>query len=105
KHFDKRLLDVPLCRVAPKDLPPAGIIPLVKDDEKEKDEDYNADAIQEHQWAVVAIAPGGTYSMLKKKWSKNIFGHELCDLLVLDEASQMNLPEAIMAAPPLKENA
>src|SRR5262245_63120305 len=27
-----------------------------------------------------------------------IFGQELCDLLVLDEASQRNLPEALMAA-------
>ena len=43
--------------------------------------------------------------MLKKKWPKNVFGHELCDLLVLDEACQMNLPEAIMAALPLKEDA
>ena len=43
--------------------------------------------------------------MLKKKWPKAIFGHELCDLLVLDEASQMNLPEAIMAALPLKADA
>jgi hypothetical protein len=34
-------------------------------------------------------------------WNKNapaIFGQELCDLLVLDEASQRNLPEALMAA-------
>jgi hypothetical protein len=43
--------------------------------------------------------------MLKKKWSKCVFGHELCDLLVLDEASQMNLPEAVMAALPLKADA
>jgi superfamily I DNA and/or RNA helicase len=40
--------------------------------------------------------------MLKKKWPKAIFGQELCDLLVLDEASQMNLPEALMAALALK---
>ena len=80
-------------------------IHLVKDAEKEKDEDYNADVIQEHQWAVVAITPGGIYGMLKQKWPKYIFGHELCDLLVLDEASQMNLPEAIMAALPLKADA
>ena len=52
-----------------------------------------------------AITPGGTYGMLKQKWSKCVFGHELCDLLVLDEASQMNLPEAIMAALPMKEDA
>jgi superfamily I DNA and/or RNA helicase len=34
-----------------------------------------------------------------------VFGHELCDLLVLDEASQMSLPEALMAALPLKPDA
>jgi len=43
--------------------------------------------------------------MLKQKWSMCVFGHELCDLLVLDEASQMNLPEALMAALPLKPDA
>jgi len=105
KHFDARLLEVPLYRVAPKDQPPAGVIPMGKDSEKEKDEEYNADLIEEHSWAVVAITPGGTYGMLKQKWSKNVFGHELCDLLVLDEASQMSLPEAIMAALPMKVDA
>lgn len=33
---------------------------------------------------------------------KDLYGHYLCDCLVLDEASQMNLPEAIMASLPLK---
>ncbi len=102
KHFDARLLDVPLCRVAPNDPQPDGVISLVKDAEKESDEDYNADLIEEHEWVVVAVTPGGTYGMLKQKWPKNVFGHELCDLLVLDEASQMSLPEAVMAALSLK---
>jgi hypothetical protein len=105
KHFDARLLDVPLIRVAPKDQPPDGVISLAKDAEKEKGEDNNADLIEENPWTVVAITPGGTYGMLKKKWAKDIFGHELCDLLVLDEASQMSLPEAMMAALPLKPDA
>jgi len=105
KYLDPRLLDVPLYRVAPKDQPPAGVVSLGKDAEKDKDEDYNADVIEEHPWAVVAVTPGGTYGMLKKKWPQNVFGHELCDLLVLDEASQMNLPEAIMAALPMKADA
>ena len=39
KHFDARLLDVPLYRVAPNDPPPAGVIHLAKDAEKEKGED------------------------------------------------------------------
>jgi hypothetical protein len=104
-HFDARLLDVPLYRVAPNDPPPDGVIALTKDAEKDGDEDFNADLIEEHRWAVVAITPGGTYGMLKQKWPKNVFGQELCDLLVLDEASQMSLPEAIMAALPLKPDA
>lgn len=104
-HFDPRLLEVSLYRVAPKDPPPAGVIPLTKDAEKEQSEEYNADEIQATEWAVVGITPGATYSMLKQKWSKQLFGHELCDLLVLDEASQMNLPEALMAALPLKTEA
>ena len=104
-HFDKRLLDVPLYRVAPKEPPPEGVILLAKDTEKDQDDEYNADAILEHPWAVVGITPGGTYTMLKQKWPKQLFDHELCDLLVLDEASQMNLPEALMAALPLKVEA
>ena len=39
KHFDARLLDVPLFRVAPNDPPPEGVIPLVKDAEKENGEE------------------------------------------------------------------
>jgi hypothetical protein len=104
-HFDSRLLDVPLYRVAPNDPPPDGVVALTKDAEKESDEEYNADLIQERDWAVVAVTPGGTYGMLKQKWPKGVFGHGLCDLLVLDEASQMNLPEAVMAALPLKGDA
>lgn len=104
-HFDPRLLDVALYRVAPNDPPPAGVVHLVKDAEKDRSEEYNADILQEHRWAVAAVTPGGTYGMLKQKWSKCVFGHELCDLLVLDEASQMNLPEAVMAALPMKSDA
>jgi len=36
---------------------------------------------------------GERVRMMKGKFDKEMFGQELCDLLVLDEASQMNLPE------------
>jgi superfamily I DNA and/or RNA helicase len=39
--------------------------------------------------------------MLKERY-KTLSEHDLCDCLVLDEASQMNLPEALMAALPLQ---
>src|SRR6185369_10184076 len=41
KHFDARLLDVPLYRVAPKDLPPEGVVHVTTATEKDNDEDYN----------------------------------------------------------------
>jgi hypothetical protein len=102
QFFDPRLLDVPVYRVAPHDPPPETVIHLLKDAEKEKGELKNADVIQQASWCVVAVTPGGVYGMMKGKWGKDIFDHGLCDCLVLDEASQMNLPEAAMAALPLK---
>jgi hypothetical protein len=103
RYFDKRLLDVPLYRIDPRQEPPEGVVGLAKDDEKESGEEKNAEAIRECEWAVIAATPGGIYGMLKAK--KKLFGHGLCDLLVLDEASQMNLPEACMAALALKPEA
>ena len=58
--------------------------------------------IEADQWAVVAATPGGIYGVDQGSLGcKNLFGHHLANCLVLDEASQMNLPEAIMAALPL----
>jgi superfamily I DNA and/or RNA helicase len=42
--------------------------------------------------------------MMKGKWNKDLFDHGICDCLVLDEASQMNLPEAAMASLPLRRD-
>ncbi len=103
QFFDARLLDVPVYRVAPHE-PPDGAVHLEKDAQKEKGEAKNADLIMQPRWCVVAVTPGGTYGMMKGKWGKDIFDHGLCDCLVLDEASQMNLPEAAMAALPLKRD-
>ncbi|MEK6236182.1 MAG: ATP-binding protein, partial [Planctomycetales bacterium] len=104
EYFDDRLLDVPLFRVAPRDRLPDAIRHLAKDSGKGKGATYNADVICESPWSVVGVTPGGVYGMVKAKWKKNLFGHDLCDLLVLDEASQMNLPEAVMAALGLKQD-
>jgi hypothetical protein len=102
QYLDERLLDVPLFRVAPHDPPPDGIVHLIKDAEKDKGEEKNADVVTQARWCVVGVTPGGVYGLVKEKWgTKDLFGHGVCDLLVLDEASQMNLPEAMMAALPL----
>lgn len=100
-YLDPGLLDVPVYRVAPNEPPPEGVVPLTKDAEKAKGEPKNYDVLLENEWAVVGVTPGGVYGMMKAKFDKEMFGHGLCDLLVLDEASQMNLPEAVMAALPL----
>ena len=105
QYFDGRLLDVPLFRVASNDPPPDGVMGLVKDAGKDKSEDYNADVIAGPTWCVAGVTPGGVYGMLKAKWPKQLACHDLCDLLVLDEASQMNLPEAVMAALAMKGDA
>ncbi len=103
-YFDARLLDAPLFRVAPKEPPPAGVVALFSDEEPDDDALPPPD-FDEHEWAIVAATPGGTRKLLKAWWPRDLFGHELCDLLVLDEASQMNLPEALMAALPLAAKA
>jgi hypothetical protein len=97
-YFDARVLDVPLFRGTPRGATPDGVIPLPRDNERPKGTARAADAIEEHPWCIVAATPGGIYRIVKDRWGKEMLGHSGCDCLVLDEASQMNLPEAIMAA-------
>ena len=58
------------------------------------------------RWCITATTPGGVYRLRQdsKKKDETLHGGDLCDCLVLDEASQMGLPEAIMAALTLREN-
>jgi superfamily I DNA and/or RNA helicase len=98
QYFDARLLEVTLFRVAPKGPPADGVVALPRKEEKPKGTPNSVDRITAARWCVVASTPGGVYAMVKERWSKGLLGHELCDCLVLDEASQMNLPEAMLAA-------
>lgn len=90
-----RLLDAPLYRARPSDEVPAGVTVLTRDDPE-------AAIIRGEAHCFVGVTPGGVYGMLKN--DKSIFGHRFCDCLVLDEASQMHLPEAAMAALALRED-
>jgi hypothetical protein len=98
-YFDPRLLTLPILRIAPRQLLD-GVLNLSKDADKPKGDPRNADIVASHQHCIVAATPGsGIYGMVKDKWTnKDLSGHYLCHLLVLDEASQMNLPESCMAA-------
>ena len=96
RFFDRRLCDVPLFRQKPRHDVLDGITPFSKE---MMPKDVVA-TISAHQWCVTASTPGGIYSMVKDK----LFDMTFIDGVVLDEASQMSIPEAIMACLPLKPN-
>jgi hypothetical protein len=102
RYIDARILDVPLFRMG-RAATHAGITQLYKKGEEPQGVPRAIETILNAPYCAVGVTPGGTYRLLKDRWGKNLFGHELVDCLVLDEASQMNLPEAIMSALPLKE--
>jgi hypothetical protein len=99
-YFDRRLLEVPLYRVAGRKDQLDGITGLARDADKVKGDPTNRQTLLSTSWNVMAATPGGIYGMREKKGS--IFTQQFADYLVLDEASQMNLPEACMAALVLK---
>jgi hypothetical protein len=101
-YIDARLLDVPLFRLHRK-APADGVVQLRQKRERQPGEPRDTDAITGAPWCVVGTAPAGVHRMLKDRWD-TLFAHRFCDCLVLDEASQMNLPEAIMAALALKDD-
>jgi superfamily I DNA and/or RNA helicase len=100
-------LEVALFRIAPKQpVVGAGVTNLDRERDKEKGDECNADTIMRPGRCVVASTPGQIYQMVKAKWSpsgtQGLLGHYVCDLLVLDEASQLSIPEAAMSALLLK---
>jgi hypothetical protein len=101
-HIDRRLLDVPIYRVRPRGAVPEDVTPLLEYD-SETDERQAWETIAAQRWCIVATTPGGVYQLVNKRWgSSKLFTNKLFRCLVLDETSQMNLPEAIMAALPLE---
>lgn len=95
-HFDERMLNTPIFRFASTNALPEGAIGLEKYDNR------NHARLMSTNHFVLAATPGGVYRIIKDAYGKELLGHHFIDCLVLDEASQMNLPEAIMAALPLK---
>ncbi|HEX6122949.1 MAG TPA: ATP-binding protein, partial [Ktedonobacterales bacterium] len=98
RYFDPRLLDVTLFRIEPSGDLPEGVNALPRDGEREPHLPKAVERISAHAHCVVAGPPGKVYRILRDRWEKHFFGHEIFQCLVLDEASQMNLPEAMMAA-------
>lgn len=99
KYFDERLLDVPVFRAGVQQAA-VGVIPLPRKEDLEKGQPLAARVIAGEPWCVVGTTPGGVYRMVKDilKKDESLCGHRFCHCVVLDEASQMNLPEAVMAS-------
>lgn len=103
EYFDRRLLNLNLYRLRPTDPQPAGIEVLEIPDNEPKGSSTARRLAGEFLY-VAAGTPGSIYRLLNKGLP-SIFGADFATLLVLDEASQMNLPEALMAALPLAPDA
>jgi AAA domain/PD-(D/E)XK nuclease superfamily len=100
-HFDERLLDVPLYRLQPREGVPDGVTPVYAGHLRDKSQPRPFQLFMSTNLAIVGSTPGGVYRAASEL-GKAMFDQEVFDLLVLDEASQLSLPEAIMAALALK---
>ena len=106
-YFDDRILTVPLLRIASgRDTGalPDAITVLLKDSMRAKGEGRLADDVAAERYAILGATPGGIYGLVKDGFGPtHLCGNALCDLLILDEASQMSLPEAMMASLTLEQ--
>jgi hypothetical protein len=100
-HFDARLLDVPVFRLQPRGDVPDSATAIRAGDRKEKGQDRALDVVTARPYAIVASTPGGIYRAAQEQ-TGGLFAQQNIELLVLDEASQLSLPESIMAALPLR---
>ena len=105
EYFDPWLFRMPLFRLRPRtdaDLPP-GVLPLHDMQSRPTGQRAIADEISAARWCVAAGTPSAVRSAIIEKWSgKDLLGHWFVDCLVLDEASRLSLPEAMLAALPMK---
>ena len=104
RWFDARLLNAHLWRIDGKQASPNGAEALIGyKGSRPKGGARPWDVIAGTNWCVVAGTPSSIRRIVKDRWP-DINGRHIADCLVLDEASQMNLPEAIMAAVALKSD-
>ena len=101
RYFDERLLDVPCFRYQGKEAPPLGARSLWKKDHPAMEKRKAADLLMERSHAIVAMTPGGVWTLVSERWN-DFWAKRFLHLTVLDEASQMSLPEAVMATLPLE---
>lgn len=101
RYFDERLLDVPIFRGRPNGEVRSGVVELKRKSEDGAVNGLAVDRFTAHRWSILGATPNAVHGILTEKW-KDPFGHDIADCLVLDEASQLSLPTAMIAALPLK---
>lgn len=104
EYFDARLLEIALYRLQPRAETPAGVKPIFAEGRRDKKTQARPwEIIVGEKIAIVAATPGAVYSA-DKDTRRGLFTNDVFELLVLDEASQLSLPESIMAALPLRSD-
>ena len=94
EFFNDRLLDLPLFRLAPRGPVSPGVIPLMQDAGLGAN---GPEAVQTLLGATLAVAAGTPYA-IEKLGRADIHNRLVANLVVLDEASQLSIPQALMAA-------
>lgn len=104
-HFREELLRVPVFRLGNSAGAPSGVIVLPKHDDRPVDPETGrkveraTKVIREFDHAIVGGTPGAVSDLFK---DLKIRSNQFFDRLVLDEASRMTLPEAVLAASGLR---
>jgi hypothetical protein len=100
RYFDERLLSVPILRSEPRSALPLGVHGVWrqgKQDEAGPDDRVGLKSLISDEHLILCALPGAI-RVLDQPQAKNKRQLRPIHCLVLDEASQMNLPEALMAA-------
>lgn len=95
-YFEERLLDVPVYRFDGRESEYPGIRTIYSKGHASNEGTKATDVLMARDHLVVGMTPGGNWRLISDRW-KDLFANRFIQLVVLDEASQMGLPEAIMA--------
>ena len=99
-HFDERLLGVPILRSEPRGALPEGVHGVWRKDKREQagpDDRVGLKEFMRDEQVILCAVPGAIRALDQPHWKAKTQLRPI-HCLVLDEASQMNLPEALMAA-------
>ncbi len=100
QYFDERLLSVPILRSEPRGALPDGVQAIWRRDKKGEagpNDRVGLKSLMADEHVILCAVPGAIRALDQPHWkARRQLRPVHC--LVLDEASQMNLPEALMAA-------